>query len=237
MDKATLDRAKADIASFGVRPRRILADSYKDISVMQAMAMAEEIGRKLCGDQFQIGADNSEAYLQAVTWVLGDRDNGVDPEKGLYIYGPTGTGKSVMVSVLHELSYRLSAHFLRYDTRKQQEVYAPLLWAYRNAPEYVELYDGIIRPEYKYPPIICINDLGTEVHAKYYGKEVDVISELIGWRTDNGWKDHKMIITTNLTSDELQRYGTRTISRITGYCNLISLKGRDLRQNYTTQWK
>lgn len=235
MNKATLDRAKADIASFGVRPRRILADSYKDISVMQAMAMAEEIGRKLCGDQFQIGADNSEAYLQAVTWVLGDRDNGIDPDKGLYIYGPTGTGKSVMVSVLHKLSYRLSAHFLRYDIRKQQEVYAPLLWAYRNAPEYVELYDGIIRPEYKYPPIICINDLGTEVHAKYYGKEVDVISELIGWRTDNGWKDHKMIITTNLTSDELQRYGTRTISRITGYCNLIALRGRDLRQNYTEQ--
>lgn len=232
MDKATLDRAKADIASVGVRPRRILSDSYKDTSVIQAMAMAEEIGRELCGDQFQIGADNSEAYLRAVTWVLGDRDNGVDPDKGLYIYGPTGTGKSVMVSVLHELSYRLSAHFLRYDIRKQQEVYAPLLWAYRNAPEYVELYDGIIRPEYKYPPIICINDLGTEVHAKYYGKEVDVISELIGWRTDNGWKDHKTIITTNLTSDELQRYGTRTVSRITGYCNLITLKGRDLRQNY-----
>lgn len=235
MDKATLDRAKADMVSVGVRPRRILSDSYKGISVVQAMAMAEEIGRELCGDRFQIGTDNSEAYLRAVTWVLGDRDNGVDPDKGLYIYGPTGTGKSVMVSVLHELSHRLRAHFLRYDIRKQEEVYAPLLWAYRNAPEYVELYDGSIPQWLKYTPIICINDLGTEVHAKFYGKEVDVISELIGWRTDNRWQDHKMIITTNLTSDELQQYGTRTISRITGYCNLIALRGRDLRQNYTTQ--
>lgn len=237
MNKLTIDQATADMAPAGIKPRRILSDSYKDISVIQAMAMAEEIGRELCGEQFQIGAGNSEAYLKAVTWVLGDRDNGIDPDEGLYIYGPTGTGKSVMVSVLHELSYRLSAHFLRYDIRKQEEVYAPLLWAYRNASEYVELYDGIIRPEYKYPPIICINDLGTEVHAKYYGKEVDVISELIGWRTDNGWKDHKMIITTNLTYEELGRYGTRTVSRITGYCNLIPLKGRDLRQNYTKQWK
>lgn len=232
MDKALLRQAEIELSDNRGKPHRVLSSSYKDLTVIQALAMAKGIGREICGDHFQIGIDNSEAYLKAVTWVLGDWDNGIDPEKGLCIYGPTGTGKSVMITVLRELSCRLSAHFLRYNVRKQELGYAPLLWAYRNAPEYVELYDGSIAPDHKFAPIICINDLGTEVHAKYYGKEVDVISELIGWRTDNGWKDYKTLITTNLTTEELQRYGTRTVSRITGYCNLITLKGRDLRQTY-----
>ena len=70
----------------------------------------------------------------------------------------------------------------------------------------------------------CFDDLGVEHVGRYYGKDCNVMGEILISRYDifkqKGIKTH---ITTNLNADELQeKYGERVRSRMREMFNLIS---------------
>lgn len=68
---------------------------------------------------------------------------------------------------------------------------------------------------------ICFDDLGTEVTAKHFGNELNVMSEIILNRYDYA-KGPYTHITTNLNSDQIQQnYGARCRSRMREMFNMI----------------
>lgn len=69
---------------------------------------------------------------------------------------------------------------------------------------------------------ICFDDLGTEPLSKYYGKDTNVMAEVILNRYDRELPFNMTHITTNMTVDEIgKRYGTRVTDRMREMFNLI----------------
>lgn len=69
----------------------------------------------------------------------------------------------------------------------------------------------------------CFDDLGTEPVGKYYGKSVDVMSEILLNRYDLRIPFTMTHITTNLSTDEIyQRYGSRVSDRMQQMFNMIT---------------
>jgi DNA replication protein DnaC len=72
---------------------------------------------------------------------------------------------------------------------------------------------------------ICFDDLGTEPKSKYYGKETNVMAEIILNRYDNELPFNMTHITTNCDTQELfNRYGNRVTDRMTAMFNLIGFE-------------
>lgn len=68
----------------------------------------------------------------------------------------------------------------------------------------------------------CFDDLGTEPPSKYYGKNVDVMAEVLLNRYDNKLPFNQTHITTNLSTDEIiTRYGSRVADRMQQMFNMI----------------
>ena len=69
----------------------------------------------------------------------------------------------------------------------------------------------------------CFDDLGTEPSSKYYGKNVDVMAEILLNRYDNKVPFNQTHITTNLSTDEIvNRYGSRVADRMQQMFNMIA---------------
>lgn len=69
----------------------------------------------------------------------------------------------------------------------------------------------------------CFDDLGTEANAKYYGKEKNVMAEILLNRYDNRLPYTYTHITTNLSHDEVkEQYGIRVYDRMKEMFNIIT---------------
>lgn len=68
----------------------------------------------------------------------------------------------------------------------------------------------------------CFDDLGTEPPSKYYGKNTDVMAEVLLNRYDRRIPFIQTHVTTNLSTDEInQRYGSRVSDRMEEMFNMI----------------
>lgn len=73
----------------------------------------------------------------------------------------------------------------------------------------------------------CFDDLGTEPPSKYYGKNVDVMAEILLNRYDNKVPFNQTHITTNLSTDEIiTRYGSRVADRMQQMFNMIAFNDK-----------
>jgi hypothetical protein len=69
----------------------------------------------------------------------------------------------------------------------------------------------------------CFDDLGTEPPSKYYGKNTDVMAEVLLNRYDRRVPFTQTHVTTNLSTDEIyQRYGSRVSDRMQEMFNIIT---------------
>jgi ATP-dependent 26S proteasome regulatory subunit len=104
----------------------------------------------------------------------------IDPNKGLFLTGPTGVGKT-----LHSKLLRL---FYNYNNRyrikpchqialEYMDEGAPILNKYgRN---YIDRYDHSHDKQ-----VYCFDDLGTEDEVKHYGTQTNVMGQIIMMRYD-----------------------------------------------------
>lgn len=174
------------------------------------------------------------AYDVALAWLLGTPHPAIsDHLKGLYIMGGAGSGKTTLVRLLRIMAAGLGVERPFFDAENQRYAYRPLLWsceqhAIATAQHYAETgeYQGL------HYPILHIGDLGAEPEETlHWGTRTKPLSDLICMRSDQGYYDAPMIITSNYHPEDLRpRYGDRCVSRLLGDCILIELGGRDRRQ-------
>lgn len=143
--------------------------------------------------------------------------------KGLYICGPTGSGKSVLVSIIRAY---LGALHVKMRVNGNEELMA---WNPKRADEICVQYakDGDLEPYFK-EKILCIQDAGSEQpETLYMGNRVEVIRTILEYRGDRA--NQLTIITSNDKISE-ERYGARVSSRLREMCNYYELKGKDRRR-------
>jgi len=211
------------------------------LDIDDLMDMAVHIGRRLARG-FVLDDYNTFVYRNALLWLMGSESFsgsvvqggkivavGGDPDKGLFISGPTGTGKTILSRVIPILSMAIR---LRYSDPQQQT--SPLVrWKEYDCEETVWNYCRTGEVNGLREPFVVYQDLGAEsLEAVYMGTRLNVFRHIIERRSDSGLMG--TIFTSNLqigSQELLGRYGDRAVSRLLGGYNSLVLTGMDRRLN------
>lgn len=164
---------------------------------------------------------------------------------GLYLFSKSsGTGKTTMaVALMHEyLIYRVEKFFKdlqntkSYDKRPTMDN-SPVF--FMSSAEFQNIYSGqfrdndgelserykVIKERMKQTNLLVIDDIAIRNVTEAFNNE---LFEVIDYRTSQG---KPMIITSNVTLDELERtLGQRIASRVKGSCVPIGMVGSDKRK-------
>lgn len=135
----------------------------------------------------------------------------VDENKGIFIYGATGVGKTYFC---HALANSKRGIFV--------QNFVSLLSEFRDYMQkgfYFEKMKELCNEDY-----LVIDDIGAE-------KVTDFVLEFLYTITNRRYENLKRtIFTTNLSLSEFQeRYGDRILSRLSEMCIMVELKGKDRR--------
>lgn len=205
----------------------------------------EEIGKKI-DPRFVLDDDNRWTYAQLIMWVMNDvrirnivqtgknekTEIAGRPDKGIYLGGPTGTGKTVAMNIVREL-YKINRFTYKEYLKNGMAVDRVAYWQEFRADQITDDFaqNGDLTL-YKTTPLLCIQDLGSEpTETLYMGNRANVLRQIIEYRGDLGNKA-VTLITSNFSPRNpamRERYGDRAISRLIEMTNYLPLEGRDRR--------
>ncbi|MDT0687353.1 ATPase [Salegentibacter sp. F188] len=174
-------------------------------------------GKLLFGEKFKIYEEDRDIILKLSSYFIKDKKScqksGIDVEKGLLLSGPVGCGKTSLMKLLRHL--------------------VPLQRPYEMIPcrnvvfSFNHLGYKTIE-DYENNKLFCFDDLGVEPPGRFYGKDCNVMGEVLLSRhelflqTNQKVKTHA---TTNLNAEELEeRYGNRVRSRMRELFNLVAFE-------------
>ncbi len=186
----------------------------------------EAKGKKIYGPKFKLHVDDIEVIIKLLIWFFRDytasEQFGIDLDKGIFLNGPVGCGKTALMNVLKFTLHPTDRHRI-YACRDIAYEYV----AHGHSVFHRYSKSSFYRPDiYEGPIHICFDDLGAEPEVQFYGTPCNPMAEILFSRYDF-FGSHKMLthITTNLNSTKIEeRYGQRIKSRIREMMNIISFK-------------
>lgn len=170
-------------------------------------------GKLLFGKHFRIYEEDHSIILKLCNYFIKDYENcergGIDPNKGILLSGPVGCGKTSLMRLLKHI--------------------VPLQRPYTVIPcrNIVFGFNHIgykIIEDYGNSQFFCFDDLGVEPIGRHYGKDCNVMGEILLSRHELFLNhDINTHATTNLNAEELEGlYGNRVRSRMRQLFNLIA---------------
>ena len=172
-------------------------------------------GKLLFGKQFRIYDEDTVIIRKLCHYFIKDKENclkdDIDTNKGILLSGPVGCGKTTLMKLL------------RYIVPMQRPY--EMIPCRNVAFSFNHLGFKTIE-DYGSTKFYCFDDLGIEPAGRFYGKDLNVMGEVLLSRyelyleTKHKVKTHA---TTNLNAEELEeRYGNRVRSRMRELFNLIA---------------
>ena len=172
-------------------------------------------GKLLFGKKFHIWEENLDIVYRLSVYMIKDFEAsekfGIDPDKGILLTGPVGCGKTTIMKLIRHIV----PHIRPYEIIPARNVtFGFNHLGYR------------VIDDYGNGDFYCFDDIGVEPIGRHFGKDCNVIGEILLSRHEiylkSGIKTHA---TTNLNADELEdRYGKRVRSRMREMFNLIAFK-------------
>ena len=156
-----------------------------------------------------------QAYIE-------DLDSNFENNKGLFLYGSNGVGKTMLSSIILKEAYR---H--RYTSRRSTFVeyvdkYTKV-WNAKSAYEKATLEDELYT-YYKAVEFLVLEEVGKEIDSKV---SAPILEDLLRYREDNGLVT---IVCTNLNISLMtERYGESCISLLKGNTTPVMIECEDKR--------
>jgi len=172
--------------------------------------------------------DENTEIIQNLFRYFNNEPGEYDLNKGIYIQGMFGVGKTSILKALLEVPFKKMGYLdWKFNRAKQTS-------CFRIISEY-DLYSSTKEPGYQFEQKYCqgewyFDDFGSEPKPKY-AKAVSTpfIGSLIEFKYHHN-KTSKLYITSNLSIEMVgETYGYRVESRLKEMCNFITLDGKDFR--------
>lgn len=172
-------------------------------------------GKLLFGKKFKIYERDREILLKLCSYFIKDREycnsNGIDIDKGILLSGPVGCGKTSLMKLL--------GHIVPFQRPYEMIPCRNVTFSFNHLGfKTVEDYGNT--------KFYCFDDLGVEPAGRFYGKDLNVMGEVLLSRHELYLQTNRKIkthATTNLNAEELEeRYGNRVRSRMRELFNLIA---------------
>lgn len=180
-------------------------------------------GKLLFGRKFKIHKEDQEILFKLCNYQIRDwercRKLDIDINKGILLSGPVGCGKTSLMKLIRHITPQ----------------YPPFeLIPTRNVTFAFNHIGYKIIEEYGDNRFYCFDDLGIEPIGRFFGKDCNVLGEVLLSRHELYSKYRfKTHCTTNLNAQELEEYyGNRVRSRMRQLFNLVAFdKGSTDKRN------
>ncbi len=170
-------------------------------------------GKLLFGKNFRIYNEDREILFKLCNYFIKDKVNckklNIDTNKGILLTGPVGCGKTSLMKLMQYIV----PHHKQYKVIPTRNI----TFAFNHTG-----YKTI--EHFGNQKFYCFDDLGVEPTGRYFGKDCNVIGEILLSRYDL-FLEHKLKThaTSNLNAQELEeRYGNRVRSRMRQLFNLVA---------------
>ena len=170
-------------------------------------------GKMMFGKNFKIYEEDEVVLYKLCIYFIRDFEAcanlNIDPNKGVLLSGPVGCGKTSLMKLLRHIV----PHQKSYELIPARNI----TFAFNNIG-----YKTI--QEYGNSSFYCFDDLGVETTGRHFGKDCNVMGEILLSRYDLFLQRKiRTNATTNLNAQELEgRYGNRVRSRMRQLFNLIA---------------
>lgn len=171
------------------------------------------------------GTKSLSAVKTYMAEYLSDIDTVFSENKGLFLYGSNGVGKTFIGSMIVKEAYRWRYSTKRVSFADYVQEYTRA-WNAKSVDEREEL-EGILYTEYKAVEFLCLEEIGKEIDTKI---AAPILEDLLRYR-----EDHQLptIVCTNLDIDMVgERYGQSIVSLIKGNMTPILIEGEDKRSKF-----
>ncbi|WP_422351020.1 ATPase [Flagellimonas sp.] len=193
-----------------LKGKQVLYDFEKMLTYLDAK------GKLMFGKKFEIYREDREIIYKLCLYFIRDKARcssyGIDIDKGILLSGPVGCGKTSLMKLMKHMV----PHRRPYDVIPCRNIVFGF-----NHVGYKVIGD------YGNSQSFCFDDLGVEPVGIHFGKECNVMGEILLSRYDL-FTSHKRKThaTTNLNAQELEeRYGNRVRSRMRQLFNLMAFDG------------
>lgn len=207
--------------------RSTLPVDLSDAQILRYKFRFMTVARRVCR-KFEIPEEMKPAVNSLFRWCMRLPGN-LDPQKGLWLWGDIGTGKSTMMRIINEFACQV-----RPEEKIGHNLHAlPFCIYIRKAVDICDAYqsqgaDGLLR--YIYTDRLCIDDVGAENRLTgYYGTPTNVIGDLICRRYDRREK-FQTFVTANISPEQIcEIYGERVFDRCGELFNFVRFSGYSFR--------
>lgn len=170
-------------------------------------------GKLIFGQHFKIYPEDHGVLHKLCNYFIRDPENckkyQLNPDKGILLSGPIGCGKTSLMKLLR---------FFMPHQRSYEVIPCRNIVFGFNHLGYKTIED------YGNSSFVCFDDMGVEPIGRYYGKDINVVGEIMLSRYEL-FLEHrvKTHATTNLNAEELEElYGPRVRSRMRQLFNLVA---------------
>lgn len=202
-------------------PRAVLSDAR----ILQRKIDFMSIARQVCPG-FKVFPETRTAINAIFRWCL-CLDGNLDPDRGLWLWGNIGTGKSTMLAIVNRFCYAFrppSAAMSLYtrDYRPEVSRYRISIYRTKDICDDFAVNGFPALKRYIYSGRLGLDDLGSETRLTgYFGSVVNVIEEVLHRRYDFRDRSHTHV-TTNLSPEQIAEvYGDRVADRCNELFNFV----------------
>lgn len=204
--------------------KRPLRDNLSD-KALDVVGVPVHMRDKSLGDFDTYDMKSLSNVKEYIAEYLKDIDDRYNENKGLFLYGSNGVGKTFIASVIAKEAYRW-----RYSTKRVS--FADYVQKYTRVWDAVgieqrEELESELYTEYKAVEFLILEEIGKEIDSKI---AAPILEDLLRYRED---KHLPTVICTNLDIEGVEeRYGYSITSLIKGNMTPILIEGKDKRSKY-----